>query len=456
MAELLVAARSGCRRRSTPMSLRRCSPARACPRADDRPRRTQASSASSDPGRSTAYDTEAVEPLGPGDLDEVERFYAKRVPGHLVPGAHARDGPLRRHPTRRRARVRRGGPRLVAGVGCCGARQRRDAARGPRHGLATAACARLCRILLDDGIDTISLNVRADNDAAIRAYEKLGFAHAADYVEVDAFLRKMRDTRARERGCTDPDLRDRRRGGGTRVRGDLRRAGAEVDGAGARSGRRRVAGALRLPSPPHGALALRAAGLRHPAVVRQVAVTRPRGRLSPRLCEPERPRRPHRVSPSSGSSARRRLGGPGRRRDPPGRTRCRRDRLQQRAVSPGVAGDVRRRARPLLGLPPRRSATSASRVLVVGAGNSGAEIALDIARAGASDVLLAVRTPPAVVRRDTLGVPSQLLGIASTGLPVAAVDRIAATLRRVAFGELSDARAAGAARSPTRSSFAGA
>jgi predicted GNAT family acetyltransferase len=51
-------------------------------------------------------------------------------------------------------------------------------------GLATAACARLCRMLLADGIDTISLNVRADNDAAIRAYEKLGFAHAADYVEV--------------------------------------------------------------------------------------------------------------------------------------------------------------------------------------------------------------------------------------------------------------------------------
>ena len=53
------------------------------------------------------------------------------------------------------------------------------------NGLATAACARLCRILLDDGIETISLNVRADNHAAIRAYEKLGFAHAADYVEVE-------------------------------------------------------------------------------------------------------------------------------------------------------------------------------------------------------------------------------------------------------------------------------
>jgi putative flavoprotein involved in K+ transport len=76
------------------------------------------------------------------------------------------------------------------------------------------------------------------------------------------------------------------------------------------------------------------------------------------------------------------------------------------------------------------------RVLVVGAGNSGAEIAIDVARAGASEVHLAVRTPPAVVRRDTLGVPSQLLGIASAHLPIGAVDRIASTLRRVAFGNL--------------------
>ncbi len=76
------------------------------------------------------------------------------------------------------------------------------------------------------------------------------------------------------------------------------------------------------------------------------------------------------------------------------------------------------------------------RVLVVGAGNSGAEIAIDVARSGASEVHLSVRTPPAVVRRDTIGVPSQLLGIASTHLPTGAVDRIAATLRRVAFGNL--------------------
>ena len=30
----------------------------------------------------------------------------------------------------------------------------------------------------------ISLNVRADNTSAIRAYERLGFGHVADYVEV--------------------------------------------------------------------------------------------------------------------------------------------------------------------------------------------------------------------------------------------------------------------------------
>ncbi len=77
------------------------------------------------------------------------------------------------------------------------------------------------------------------------------------------------------------------------------------------------------------------------------------------------------------------------------------------------------------------------RVLVAGAGNSGAEIAIDVARAGATEVLLSVRTPPAVVRRDTLGIPSQLLGIASTHLPTPVVDRIAASMRRIAFGDLA-------------------
>ena len=77
------------------------------------------------------------------------------------------------------------------------------------------------------------------------------------------------------------------------------------------------------------------------------------------------------------------------------------------------------------------------RVLVVGTGNSGAEISVDLVEGGASEVLLSVRTQPAIVRRDTLGVPSQLLGIASMHLPTAVVDRIAAGIRRIAIPDLA-------------------
>lgn len=77
------------------------------------------------------------------------------------------------------------------------------------------------------------------------------------------------------------------------------------------------------------------------------------------------------------------------------------------------------------------------RVLVVGAGNSGAEIAVDVAEGGAAQVFLAVRTPPAIVRRDLFGLPSQLLGIATAYLPVPVADRIARTLRRLSLPDLS-------------------
>jgi putative flavoprotein involved in K+ transport len=77
------------------------------------------------------------------------------------------------------------------------------------------------------------------------------------------------------------------------------------------------------------------------------------------------------------------------------------------------------------------------RVLVVGAGNSGAEIAVDVADGGATAVFLAVRTPPAIVRRDTFGFPSQVLGIATARLPVGVVDWIGSTLRRISFPDLA-------------------
>jgi putative flavoprotein involved in K+ transport len=77
------------------------------------------------------------------------------------------------------------------------------------------------------------------------------------------------------------------------------------------------------------------------------------------------------------------------------------------------------------------------RVLVVGAGNSGAEIAVDLADGGAAEVLLSVRTPPSIVRRDTLGFPSQVLGIVSMHLPVPIVDRIASGIRRLSIPDLA-------------------
>ena len=136
-----------------------------------------------DPSRLDGHPDRAL-PLGPDDLDEVLAFYARAYPGTWFEP--------RMLETRRYVGIRdSGGLACVAGVHVWSPEWRVAAlgnvatlpeARG--RGLATAACAHLCRVLLDDGIDTISLNVRADNAAAIAAYERLGFAHAADYVEV--------------------------------------------------------------------------------------------------------------------------------------------------------------------------------------------------------------------------------------------------------------------------------
>ncbi|MCF3965449.1 flavin-containing monooxygenase [Streptomyces fuscigenes] len=64
-------------------------------------------------------------------------------------------------------------------------------------------------------------------------------------------------------------------------------------------------------------------------------------------------------------------------------------------------------------------------VLVVGAGNTGAEIAVDLAEGGAARVRLAIRTPPHILRRSTLGWPAQASGILCRRLPRFLVDRAA-------------------------------
>lgn len=77
-------------------------------------------------------------------------------------------------------------------------------------------------------------------------------------------------------------------------------------------------------------------------------------------------------------------------------------------------------------------------VLVVGLGNSGAEIATDLVEQGAASVAVAVRTPPPIVTRELFGVvPVQVFGIAlmPLGIP-GVVDRIGALLRKRAVGDL--------------------
>lgn len=76
-------------------------------------------------------------------------------------------------------------------------------------------------------------------------------------------------------------------------------------------------------------------------------------------------------------------------------------------------------------------------VLVVGAGNSAAEIAVDLADGGVRSVRLSVRTPPHIVRRDTLGLPSQVVGIALTKLPSPWVTPVAMFLRRRTIPDLA-------------------
>jgi cation diffusion facilitator CzcD-associated flavoprotein CzcO len=87
------------------------------------------------------------------------------------------------------------------------------------------------------------------------------------------------------------------------------------------------------------------------------------------------------------------------------------------------------------------------RVLVVGFGNSGAEIALDLCEAGA-DVTLAVRSPVRVVPRDLMGVPIQSFAIAQRFLPPPVADFFNAPVVRLAVGSLDALGLKRAAKGP--------
>ena len=76
------------------------------------------------------------------------------------------------------------------------------------------------------------------------------------------------------------------------------------------------------------------------------------------------------------------------------------------------------------------------RVLVVGAGNTGAEIALDLAEHGARPTM-ALRSPVNIVPRDFLGMPTQLSTIRMRRVPLKLADALARLVSRLAFGNLA-------------------
>ena len=75
-------------------------------------------------------------------------------------------------------------------------------------------------------------------------------------------------------------------------------------------------------------------------------------------------------------------------------------------------------------------------VLVVGLGNSGGEIAIDLHEHGAR-VAIAVRGPVNIIPREILGVPVLAISIALSRLPARFADALAAPLVRLTIGDIS-------------------
>jgi len=76
-------------------------------------------------------------------------------------------------------------------------------------------------------------------------------------------------------------------------------------------------------------------------------------------------------------------------------------------------------------------------VLIVGLGNTGTELAVEIARVGARRVRVSMRTPPNILRRSNFGVPATVIGRLGEHGPPAVPDRLGRVLQRLLWGDLS-------------------
>ncbi len=134
-----------------------------------------------DPARLAAVRPAGVV-LGGGDLPALRRLYAVGYPGNWFDERMLGTGQY--------VGVRDGGELVaVAGVHVFSARYRVAAVGNvtthPRvrgRGLGAAVVAALCG-RLRESVEHVTLNVAADNVAAVRLYERLGFTRVADYGE---------------------------------------------------------------------------------------------------------------------------------------------------------------------------------------------------------------------------------------------------------------------------------
>jgi putative flavoprotein involved in K+ transport len=88
------------------------------------------------------------------------------------------------------------------------------------------------------------------------------------------------------------------------------------------------------------------------------------------------------------------------------------------------------------------------RVLVVGPGNTGSEIAMELAEKGAAFVALSIRTPPPIVPRDPFGMPIAQTSLLLSMLPTFVADRMAKVTSRIVLGDLTRYGIPGAAWAP--------
>jgi cation diffusion facilitator CzcD-associated flavoprotein CzcO len=79
------------------------------------------------------------------------------------------------------------------------------------------------------------------------------------------------------------------------------------------------------------------------------------------------------------------------------------------------------------------------RVLVVGPGCSGMEIAYDVAESGASKVWLSARTPPNIlIRQGPGGIPGDMIGVALLRTPTRFADAVARFGRKMDLGDMTE------------------